>query len=90
MPDVHVAGPKNVGDRDKYLIDQFIMGGGRVIFLVDEINMNEQMGLMASVWEDPQIPADENRPVSLNSRRRRNAVRVYVEEEHRYMGLDTP
>jgi glyoxylase-like metal-dependent hydrolase (beta-lactamase superfamily II) len=35
-------------------------------------------------------PPDETRPVSLNSRRRRNAVRVYVEEEHRYMGLDTP
>jgi hypothetical protein len=35
-------------------------------------------------------PADETRPVSLVSRRRRNAVRVYVEEEHRYMGLETP
>jgi glyoxylase-like metal-dependent hydrolase (beta-lactamase superfamily II) len=35
-------------------------------------------------------PADETRPVSLASRRRRNAARVYVEEEHRYMGLDTP
>ena len=34
-------------------------------------------------------PADETRPVSLNSRRRRNAVRVYVEEERAYMGLDT-
>jgi glyoxylase-like metal-dependent hydrolase (beta-lactamase superfamily II) len=35
-------------------------------------------------------PPDETRPVSLNSRRRRNAVRVYVEEERRYMGLDEP
>jgi glyoxylase-like metal-dependent hydrolase (beta-lactamase superfamily II) len=35
-------------------------------------------------------PADESRPVSLASRRRRNAARVYVEEEHRYMGLDSP
>lgn len=35
-------------------------------------------------------PADQTRPVSLASRRRRNAVRVYVEEEHRYMGLETP
>jgi glyoxylase-like metal-dependent hydrolase (beta-lactamase superfamily II) len=34
-------------------------------------------------------PADETRPVSVNSRRRRNAVRVYVEEERAYMGLDT-
>ena len=35
-------------------------------------------------------PADATRPVSLNSRRRRNAVRVYVEEERKYMGLDSP
>lgn len=34
-------------------------------------------------------PADETRPVSLNSRRRRNAVRVYLEEERFYMGLDS-
>jgi glyoxylase-like metal-dependent hydrolase (beta-lactamase superfamily II) len=35
-------------------------------------------------------PVDESRPVSLNSRRRRNAVRVYLEEERKYMGLDSP
>ena len=34
------------------------------------------------------LPADETRPVSLNSRRRRNAARVYVEEERAYMGLE--
>jgi glyoxylase-like metal-dependent hydrolase (beta-lactamase superfamily II) len=34
-------------------------------------------------------PADETRPISLNSRRRRNAVRVYLEEERTYMGLDS-
>lgn len=32
-------------------------------------------------------PADETRPVSLNSRLRRNANRVYVEMEREYMGL---
>jgi glyoxylase-like metal-dependent hydrolase (beta-lactamase superfamily II) len=32
-------------------------------------------------------PVDQDRPVSLNSRRRRNAVRVYVEEEKEVMGL---
>ncbi len=32
-------------------------------------------------------PPDENRPVSLNSRLRRNAARVYVEEEKEVMGL---
>ena len=34
-------------------------------------------------------PADTTRPVSIASRRRRNAVRVYLEEERRYMGLET-
>lgn len=33
-------------------------------------------------------PPDPERPVSLNSRRRRNAARVYVEMEREYMGLD--
>ena len=32
-------------------------------------------------------PSDSARPVSLDSRRRRNAARVYVEEEHAYLGL---
>jgi glyoxylase-like metal-dependent hydrolase (beta-lactamase superfamily II) len=36
---------------------------------------------------DPLPPADEQRPVSLNSRKRRNAARVYVEEEKDVMGL---
>jgi hypothetical protein len=34
-------------------------------------------------------PADEGRPVSLNSRLRRNANRVYVEMEREVMGLGT-
>jgi glyoxylase-like metal-dependent hydrolase (beta-lactamase superfamily II) len=34
-------------------------------------------------------PVDATRPVSLNSRRRRNAVRIYLEEERSYMGLDS-
>jgi ABC-2 type transport system permease protein len=42
-----VAGPKNVPEREKYQIDQYIMHGGKVIFLVDPITMNEQMGLQA-------------------------------------------
>lgn len=33
-------------------------------------------------------PPDETRPVSVNSRKRRNAVRVYVEMERAFMGLD--
>jgi glyoxylase-like metal-dependent hydrolase (beta-lactamase superfamily II) len=34
-------------------------------------------------------PADQTRPVSYDSRRRRNALRVYLEEERAYMGLDS-
>lgn len=34
-------------------------------------------------------PIDPSRPVSLDTRRRRNAVRVYLEEERAYMGLDS-
>jgi len=33
-----VAGPKDLTERDKYEIDQFIMNGGKAIFLVDAIS----------------------------------------------------
>jgi glyoxylase-like metal-dependent hydrolase (beta-lactamase superfamily II) len=36
----------------------------------------------------PLPPADDGRPVTLNSRHRRNAVRVYLEMEREVMGLD--
>ncbi len=42
-----VAGPKNIGDREKYEIDQFIMKGGRAVFMVDPISLNTQAGLEA-------------------------------------------
>jgi ABC-type uncharacterized transport system involved in gliding motility auxiliary subunit len=42
-----VAGAKQVPDRVKYELDQYLMGGGRVIFLLDSVTMNEQMGLRA-------------------------------------------
>ncbi|HIN29456.1 TPA: hypothetical protein EYM82_11230 [Candidatus Poribacteria bacterium] len=35
-----VAGPKSIiGEREKYEIDQFIMRGGKAVFLIDPINM---------------------------------------------------
>jgi ABC-2 type transport system permease protein len=42
-----VAGPKNVSEREAYLIDQYIMSGGRAVFMIDPVTMNEQMGLQA-------------------------------------------
>ncbi len=42
-----VAGSKGVPERVKYELDQFLMSGGRILFLLDSINMDEQMGLRA-------------------------------------------
>ncbi len=42
-----IAGTKNAPEREAYQIDQFIMRGGKAVFLLDPITMNEQMGLMA-------------------------------------------
>jgi ABC-type uncharacterized transport system involved in gliding motility auxiliary subunit len=42
-----IASPQNVSEREKYEIDQFIMRGGRAIFLVDVIRLDERGGLRA-------------------------------------------
>jgi ABC-2 type transport system permease protein len=42
-----VAGPAEVPDRVKYQIDQFVMRGGRTLFLVDPIRLPEGGGLQA-------------------------------------------
>jgi ABC-2 type transport system permease protein len=43
-----VAGPRNIGDREKYEIDQFVMRGGKLVLLLDPIQLNETAGLMAT------------------------------------------
>lgn len=48
-----VAGPKTkISDREKFEIDQFIMGGGQVIFLVDGATVSQQLQATAN---DPGI-----------------------------------
>lgn len=42
-----VAGPSGVTERTEYQIDQYIMRGGKVIFLLDPMKLNEQVGLSA-------------------------------------------
>jgi ABC-type uncharacterized transport system involved in gliding motility auxiliary subunit len=42
-----VAGSKNVPERVKYHLDQFLMSGGRILFLLDSVTMGEQAGLRA-------------------------------------------
>jgi hypothetical protein len=52
-----------------------------------EMRAAVQEGIPMKRALDALPPADQNRPVSLNSRKRRNAARVYVEEEKDVMGL---
>lgn len=42
-----VPGSKNVVDRAEFEIDQFIMRGGKVVFLLDVLMLNEALGLQA-------------------------------------------
>jgi len=43
-----IGGPKDkFSDRDKYEVDQFLMRGGKIMFLIDPIDIGEQ-GLMAT------------------------------------------
>ncbi len=58
-----------------------------VTALQSEMRVAVERGVPMRRALDSLPPADEKRPVSLNSRRRRNAVRVYVEEEKAVMGL---
>jgi len=45
-----IAGPRDVPERDKYEIDQFIMRGGRAVFLVDAVELVPEM-LQAKIVE---------------------------------------
>jgi gliding-associated putative ABC transporter substrate-binding component GldG len=47
-----VAGPKQLSDHEKFLIDQYIMSGGNVLFLVDTVSMDERR-LFASPLNTP-------------------------------------
>lgn len=47
-----VAGPKELSEKDKFLIDQYIMAGGKVLFFIDTINMDERR-LFASPLNSP-------------------------------------
>jgi ABC-type uncharacterized transport system involved in gliding motility auxiliary subunit len=44
-----VARPQSVPERVQYQIDQFIMRGGRVVFLLDPVRLDEQMGLQSPI-----------------------------------------
>jgi len=43
-----VAGPQSLDDREKFEIDQFLMNGGRLIALIDAVDINTSYGLNAT------------------------------------------
>ncbi len=43
-----VAKPKDMGEREKFEIDQFVMRGGRALFLIDQNEYNFEMGFMGT------------------------------------------
>ena len=47
-----IAGPRDLKDTQKYEIDQFLMRGGKIVFLIDTVDIKE--GLQASSF-DPGI-----------------------------------
>ncbi len=38
-----VVGPDRLAERDKYELDQYLMRGGKLMFLIDGVNVSEQM-----------------------------------------------
>jgi glyoxylase-like metal-dependent hydrolase (beta-lactamase superfamily II) len=59
-----------------------------VVALRDSMAAEVKRGTSMRKAVDRLPPVDAGRPVSLNSRKRRNAVRVYLEMERAAMGLD--
>ncbi len=49
-----VAAPQALTERDLFIVDQYIMGGGRVLFLVDGVALDESM--QASALDSPLRP----------------------------------
>jgi gliding-associated putative ABC transporter substrate-binding component GldG len=48
-----VVGPKNVGERGTYKIDQFLMRGGKVAFLIDKVELRQ--GSLQATPVDPGL-----------------------------------
>jgi glyoxylase-like metal-dependent hydrolase (beta-lactamase superfamily II) len=84
-PHIVVPGHGAIPDRPAALVDltrRYITG------LQAEMRQAVEHGVPMNRAMATLPPADEKRPVSLASRKRRNAVRVYLEEERSYMGLE--
>jgi len=61
-----VASPKELTGREKYLIDQYLMSGGRVLFFIDTIVMDERR-LAATPLASPLLDLLEHYGVKLKN-----------------------
>jgi ABC-2 type transport system permease protein len=61
-----VASPKQLSEREKYLLDQYIMSGGRVLFFIDTIAMDERR-LAATPLASPLLDLVEHYGVKLKN-----------------------
>ncbi len=48
-----VASPRKLTDRDLFEIDQYVMSGGKALFLIDRVDINQQRGLQGQLIESP-------------------------------------
>jgi ABC-2 type transport system permease protein len=61
-----VASPKELSEREKYLLDQYVMSGGRVLFFIDTIAMDERR-LAATPLASPLLDLVEHYGVKLKN-----------------------
>lgn len=50
-----VAGPRDMTERDLFEIDQYLMSGGKVLFLLDAIDVQQQRGMQATPLKTPAL-----------------------------------
>jgi gliding-associated putative ABC transporter substrate-binding component GldG len=61
-----VASPKELSEREKFLIDQYLMSGGRVLFFIDSVAMDERR-LAAAPLASPLLELLAHYGVKLNN-----------------------
>lgn len=84
-----VAGPENLPERDKYEIDQYIMRGGKVIFLVDIITISGG-SIQASYRETNLIDLLEHYGVKLTKNLVLDQINTQITFQTGYTVIRTP
>jgi gliding-associated putative ABC transporter substrate-binding component GldG len=84
-----VAGPNRLSERDKYEIDQYIMRGGRAIFLVDIVTIPE--GTIQASYRDTNLgDLLENYGVRIGKNLVLDRINAYITFQTGYSVVRTP